>query len=1384
MPGWTVLNKKPQTPDGWSVLNRAGDDWEPAGSDTIQQQAEAAAGMKLAPLKPLKPELSEVPYIDSKTGNKGIGAETYGKILGKAGNAWDRLTESPDAPLVNIPEPERAASGVGAGQKIVRGVGRSAARNASSLTTPKNLAILGGLGLLNATQFSPLAPVAVPVAQAANATAATYFGWNAAKELPSMVRRYNEKLKEGDTEGAAEALTDIGATTAIAAGGAKGGVEMPLKAGRSAAGLEPLKPLISERAQTRMALERQAEEARAAQASAPVDMGIRPLGPRESIGSDLPLRPTPGKPMPGRPISELKSRLLEKKAAKNAAAAEEQRMVDEALAEPVPAAEQGWQVFKSAEEAAKAFENEPPKSAEQSAAVFRKQRPEVPETGIPEEQARLEDARERMAVEYAGKDWTVLSPEEKSQIDAWIDENNRGQAGREKEVLNDREIGQPVQAGEPYGQKPGQLRQPSGSGAPGEAGPVLQEQGEVRGGPSGEQVPAVPPDEGLRQVGGRTRRTTQEQGGFLRIFSKKAHPANPVDAYIQKQVQEREAARAPQSNWLTKLRSAKDLSERELIDSTIPLTNPGTILDPLTPKGTVPFSYRMNSLIDAALKPSSAASERLHKSGMVDLIRDTQNIDTLDQLMIARHAADVATQGFKTGRDAALDQAVIQQKSNEVAIPAANGRPAMTYGQVADAFTKYGDGLLQSAVDSGLVSTELAGQLRKMYPNYVPLNRVMEVLSAPDGFGGGQVASIGRQTIVQRLHGSAAPIENPLASIIERTLKVESQVARNEAGKYLVDSITGNQKTSPLMRRMLPDEHVDSGRSLTVFRDGKPVRYETTPEIAAAAKTLDRAQLGLIAKLALPATRALKLGATGLSLPFAVVNVLADMGHTFVTSPQGLASVADPRVLMEAAKASAHGLFGYKNKTMETMLAHGGGFTSFDVARGPALENIADIRASRSAGARASYTLFHPVKSFEGAFRHAENFLSRSEQFSRARLYEAARRDYVKQGYSANDAEMMAVVESNNALPNYSRAGNIGRVLNATIPYLNAGIQGSRSLVRAFKRDPYGTSAKLATIYLAVGTAAQWNLSDDKRRNAYNDIEEYERKHNLIIIPDNPEKDAHGKWKVFKMKLPQGIDELAWPITRLVEQVNGQRPLSVGDVASSVVGGLTPVEPTVPGIIRTVTPQAIKPAIQAVANYDLYRQTPKVPANLQDLPPEQQSKPYTSETAKAIGGKVAPALGVGPVSPIKTEEFLRDTFSGLADAGLRGSDYVGGKLGLWKDTGLGGKNPIEAAAARFETARGGALQRQQYEVKAQIRDIITNAGVNFIRKMPEFEKLDAKGQAHEMNSILGKVNALLRDVEQDEEFQAMDDTQRLKVYQGILKSVQNSKPEELLDLID
>ena len=41
MSGWTVLNKKPQTPDGWSVLNRAGDDWEPAGTDTIQQEAEA-----------------------------------------------------------------------------------------------------------------------------------------------------------------------------------------------------------------------------------------------------------------------------------------------------------------------------------------------------------------------------------------------------------------------------------------------------------------------------------------------------------------------------------------------------------------------------------------------------------------------------------------------------------------------------------------------------------------------------------------------------------------------------------------------------------------------------------------------------------------------------------------------------------------------------------------------------------------------------------------------------------------------------------------------------------------------------------------------------------------------------------------------------------------------------------------------------------------------------------------------------------------------------------------------------------------------------------------------------------------------------------------------
>jgi len=64
------------------------------------------------------------------------------------------------------------------------------------------------------------------------------------------------------------------------------------------------------------------------------------------------------------------------------------------------------------------------------------------------------------------------------------------QPGAEGESINDSQSSGRVQTTQPHGQEPGNIPQQDRSGAPGTAGPVLQEQGEVRAGSPGQEVPA------------------------------------------------------------------------------------------------------------------------------------------------------------------------------------------------------------------------------------------------------------------------------------------------------------------------------------------------------------------------------------------------------------------------------------------------------------------------------------------------------------------------------------------------------------------------------------------------------------------------------------------------------------------------------------------------------------------------------------------------------------------------------------------------------------------------------------------------------------------------------------------------------------------------------
>ena len=1267
------------------------------------------------------------------------------------------------------------------GAKIAKGAGRSAIKAARSLKEPENLAIMGGLAAVNAAQAIPGSQaVTVPLAQAANATAGTYFAAKMAEALPEQYREYQGALQRGDVGGATESLADMGITAAMSAGSARGAAEVskPILSQRMGVAKPDLvapPPLSNPEAQrgyagwnditeTRGTLPnerpaempaevpyaeamRRREAARVAQTqrgSAPVDQAARKAELQARFRPTPPPEPTgvtAGKPAPLQPLGE--------------------------------------PVFKSAKESADVFAQEGPKSAQESAATFRKelnQRPVVPESGMPENVLRVQDARERMAQQYAGKPWSELSNPERLQIDEWIQEGNRG-------AVNDRQNISGLSGQERVGQKPVQADALQGGGAEAaQTGRVLQ----------------TPGRSGLREVGTTgirpTRRRSAGQGGALMLpdfLAKKGEAAqaglDPESVqYIEQQKALREAAKkGAEPSFMDKLRSWRDAYRRTLNDTTVPLTDAMQKLDKQAGPNEAPASVHMNDLIDKKLGASKAASRWLQEEGILDAVGKVESLDALDQFMIAQRSAELEAAGFKSGRDLAADQAFIARNRDRIAIPASKDSPAMTYGQVAKRFTDANNKLLRMAVDSGIVNKDVADALVQKYGNYIPIDRIQEAtdFAQKHGRGASQVASLARQTILQKLTGSERVIDNSIVSSIHRADRVFSQVARNDAAGFLRDGLTRlDDGKGTLIRPKANGENIPPERLISVFENGVKKDYVVPEDIGVAAKSLDVKQLGwAMQNLMQPATRLLKIGTTGLSLPFTVVNVFRDIGHTAVTQ-KGWAAIGgalDPRIYARGIKE----VFDPKSKTMAALERHGGGFTSFDLSRGQVMPEIELMRAKRGSKEALSYVAHHPIRTVGALVRATENFLGKSEQFGRVRIYESEYRSAIKRGFSAKDAEILAAQEANNALPNYARAGSIGRVLNAMVPYLNARIQGVRSLTRAIERDPVGTIGKISAIGTAVAAVTAYNMMDDERREIYNDMQPYERRSNFIIILPGAKKNAKGRWEgILKIPIPQGIDSITDVARKQVEALYGSDPVKFNDLAESLVGAFTPVEPSpvsnnigvnvAAGAANSMLPQTVKPTVQSLANFNFFRGQAIVPPHMAELPAGEQASPYTSSAAKTIARDVLPKVGL-QTSPIKVEAWINDTLGGGGPMALRALDAAAEKTGLAeKQQERGGADPFSATEQRMTTVRGGAIDRKYYDLRKQLQDTIAQREIDILRQSADLDNMDRDMQRQLVNQALGRAKSQVQKLINDSHLDEVEGSAKVDMMKDLLASYQ------------
>lgn len=614
--------------------------------------------------------------------------------------------------------------------------------------------------------------------------------------------------------------------------------------------------------------------------------------------------------------------------------------------------------------------------------------------------------------------------------------------------------------------------------------------------------------------------------------------------------------------------------------------------------------------VDRVRSSDLIAKQWINDHGLKDAVGhlDEKDYNEFSQYLIAKRALEVSKQGKKTGRSKAADEALIKSVGDK-------------YKKEEAAIRKYTRDMLEYSADNGLISNKLKDDLLKNNPDYVPMNRVFDVMEQKTGFKSKQLGNLSKQTVVQKMEGSTRTVEDPIESMMSNTLRMINEVERNKTAKLIHDSEYFHEKT------LKDDEKPRSGYDrLSYMVDGKKVSYEVPELVAKEMKNLNSVlpdSMENFLKIAGAPTKLLRAGATQNNPIFALSNIIRDQLQATVTGSLKANVKGTPK-----AFSAAFGV-GKKARALREELNRAGIIgneyrQTYGYKPGQLVEQLkADGQMIKGVNERIK----HPVNSLA-------DLIGRTEYFTRAQQYFG----------TEGDATTKAQAARNNTL-NFSRAGATTRILNRVIPFLNAGVQGGRITVNSFKNRPVHTSLALASL-TGLALAAK-GAAEAQDKELWDRIDNSDKESNLILFGPDAHYDPESNRVEGIVKIP--MPQMLYPMMNAANNTDGSPESLInlaGDIFQATTGLNTPeVEKNgnVNGlpVVSQLTPTAIKPLLEAAVNKNTYTGSDLVSEYDSNKNPEDKGSSYTSGAARAI----AKATGID--API-IDNFISSWGGGLA----------------------------------------------------------------------------------------------------------------------------------------
>ena len=666
----------------------------------------------------------------------------------------------------------------------------------------------------------------------------------------------------------------------------------------------------------------------------------------------------------------------------------------------------------------------------------------------------------------------------------------------------------------------------------------------------------------------------------------------------------------------------------------------------------------------------------LNKLGEI-LNNDPQKFNDLRAYLVAKRDLEYKAKSLKTGIRTLDSKAVVKQFENDIQIQEA---AQIVYDTL--------NGVLQYAVNNGLITQENADTIKESNTFYVPFQRVV---------GKNQVGRRGAVSeIIKGRTGAELDIKDVLENIVVNSANIIQQVENNnvlralyEQGEELgmhnaifdviptpvqhVGIATLSTWESELKKQGVEVENIDLEKTIDIFAPNNKIDQEnritsfidtngnrvylqfTEQDIFNSIMALDKNSnswfLKLMSKLNMP----LRYGATMANIGFAIPNMIADTAQATMYSEAGFIPVIDNVIgILDILAAQNKTVRNFVNKYapeyakkieyLYNIYQQSGasGSTRLSQYRKSSQEIMKDIYGTKNSETLGIKESFKPLKRLLDIMTYIPEL---SEQSTRFRVFERNYEAYKNKGGSEIDARTKAAIESRDATQDFGRTGTAMREINQLIPFSAARVGSVYTFSEKVTQNTKKTMTRIALLSVLAMLIKAIGY-DDKEIEELN-----QRKKN-----DNFVLNIGGT--IVTIKKPQGVLR---SILSLEEYV---LDLATGHIEEGKEGEMlgkwleTALMDNLPADeIGGLVPNAIAPIIENAYNKDFYYNSDIVKSYDLDLPESQQYYDYTSQLAIFLGK-------IFNYSPAKIDNLISGYFGGLGTQVTNIIDNISGKLGL------------------------------------------------------------------------------------------------------------------------